>query len=179
MSNRFGRPWGAPVFMPERLAQPGQVKKPSTIFVCSMSDLFHENVGQGIRTEIFDVMRFCDWHTFMVLTKRPQNIPDRLDIPRNVWMGVTAENQARLNERLPYLHRMPGTRFVSIEPMLGPVTFCGHHVMPEWVIAGPENGPGARPCNPEWIANLAGECPCFFDKREPGSAGFIRREWPE
>jgi protein gp37 len=161
--------------MPDRLEQPLKERKPSRIFVCSMADLFHETVAPQWRSMMTEVMREADWHTFMILTKRPQNIPDGWDKPSNAWMGVTAENQAQLDARLPHLHGMPGIRFVSVEPMLGPVSLEWSHVQPEWVIAGPENGPGARPCDDAWIDELAAESPCFFDKRDK----WIRREYPQ
>lgn len=176
IARRFGWTWGRAWFNPERLDQPAKVRKPGRVFVCSMADLFHETVTPQWLSVVTEVMREVDWHTFLVLTKRPQNIPDGWDKPDNVWVGITAEDQERLDERLPYLHGMPGTRFVSVEPMLGPVTFSGQHVMPEWVIAGPETGPGARPCDPAWIDALADGSPCFFDKRK---TGWTRREWPQ
>lgn len=146
---------------PDKLDQPLRWKKPRMIFVCSMGDLFHKNVPFDQISQVFDVM--CSWrwptkeaecsgdaslledpgHTFMVLTKRPERIPEWLswlglywpgDSPVNInleaeghfgkhiWFGVTAENQARADERIPVLLEIPAAiRFVSIEPMLGPV----------------------------------------------------------
>jgi protein gp37 len=146
---------------PDKLDQPLRWKKPRMIFVCSMGDLFHKDVPFDQISQVFDVM--CSWrwptkeaecsgdaslledpgHTFMVLTKRPERIPEWLswlghywtgDSPVNInleaeghfgkhiWFGVTAENQARADERIPILLQIPAAvRFVSIEPMLGPV----------------------------------------------------------
>jgi protein gp37 len=137
---------------PDKLDQPLRWKKPRMIFVCSMGDLFHEDVPFDQISQVFDVMCSCSFdaicsmepgHTFMVLTKRPERIKKWLwwmgenwsgDSPANVtlevkghfgeniWLGVTAENQQRANERIPILLQIPAAvRFVSVEPMLGPV----------------------------------------------------------
>lgn len=174
-AHRFGRPWGTPVFHPEKLEEPMNTRKGGRVFVCSTSDFFHEQVTKQWISMVTETMREAHWHTFLVLTKRPKNIPDGWDKPSNVWVGITAENQARLDERLPYLHGMPGTRFISVEPMLEPITLKWSHVCPDWVICGPENGPKKRPCNPEWIDALSAESDCFFDKRPDGK----RKEFPQ
>ena len=176
-------PWGSAHFMPDRLDQPAKVRKPGRVFVCSMADLGHETVKPGWREEIYDAMMRAPWHTYIVLTKRPG--PWMRTVYGPVWIGITIENQARANERVPMLLRIPAAvRFVSVEPMLGPVDLAsaagvtywddpvaGIH----WVIAGPETGPKARPCQDAWINALAAESPCFFDKR----IGGLRREWPQ
>ena len=108
----------------------------------------------------------------MVLTKRPERMAkfiSRLgwDIHDNVWLGVTAENQKRADERIPILLQIPAVvRFVSVEPMLEPVNLanCGKI---DWVICGGETGPGARPMHPDWVRNLRDQCqnagvPFFF-----------------
>lgn len=126
---------------PDRLGEPLRMRKPSRIFVCSMSDLFHEDVPDAFINQVFAVMAMRPEHRFMVLTKRPErmkryseaqaqlfphgmltasgNIPWPLP---NVWLGVTTENQARADERIPILLQVPAAvRFVSCEPLLGPV----------------------------------------------------------
>jgi protein gp37 len=197
ISRRFGLPWGKAVFKPERLGEPAKVKKPGRIFVCSMSDLFHEAVETEWRDAVYRTIEDCPWHTFIILTKRPEiAMRDILgqDLRRrlypNVWLGVTAENQARADERIPILLRIPAAvRFVSVEPMLGAVdltpyisgglTGGGFLDGLSWVIAGPETGPKARLCCDSWLCDLAAQCYAegvpFFDKRTPG----IRREWPK
>ena len=173
ISKRYGFPWGQPVFMPERLVEPLKVKAAARIFVCSMSDFFHEKVLREWKEAVFKVMESASQHTFILLTKRPENVMSWwVELP-NVWLGVTAENQAAVNSRLPILRKITAAvRFVSVEPMLEPVI-----VWPEvdWVIAGPETGPRARRCPGEWIEALAADSKCFFDKRKEG---WGRREWP-
>ena len=180
ISRRFNRSWGKPVFHPERLDQPARVKKPGRVFVCSMSDLFHESVTREWKQAVFTVACNTPRHTFMFLTKRPERVMDWWigDVP-NIWLGVTAENQARADERIPILLGIPAAvRFVSVEPMLGPVDLTPWLPRLDWVIAGPETGPAARTCDPAWIDHLAAHCTAanvpFFDKRPV----WMRREWP-
>ncbi len=133
---------GKIALMPERLFDPILWRKPKWIFVCSMSDLFHDNVPAEHIMEIFSAMAVCPHHTFLVLTKRPERMLNWLDqtawsfrssakapvnqdvsLP-NVWLGVSVENQQRADERLPYLLELAamGWRtFVSFEPLLGPI----------------------------------------------------------
>ncbi|WP_031517721.1 DUF5131 family protein [Desulfofalx alkaliphila] len=130
----------------KRFIEPLRWKKPRRVFVCSMGDLFHENVPDNIIYNIFAVMADTPQHTYMVLTKRPGRMKDILCRPNaaneiwrnttysddpgchkywplpNVWLGVTAENQEQADKRIPILLQIPATvRFVSVEPMLGPV----------------------------------------------------------
>ena len=132
MSHRFGWPW-KPTFHAERLEQPLHWRKPSRVFVCSMSDLFHEDIEFGIIGKIFDVMATCTRHTFMIPTKRPDRMLrfakfEKLSTGEgyinegNVWLGVSVENQQTADERIPILLQIPAAkRFVSYEPALGPV----------------------------------------------------------
>jgi protein gp37 len=180
ISKRFNLPWGRAWFVPERLDQPAKVRKPGRVFVCSMGDFYHESVDDAWRTIVLNVIGQCPEHTFIILTKRPERIPAGAPWFKNIWLGVTAENQARADERVRTLMartcgiERPIVRFVSVEPMLGPVTFSGHTPKPDWVIAGPETGPKARPCDHYAFEALAAESPCFFDKRVGGT----RREFP-
>lgn len=191
IAKRFGHTWGAPVFMPERLDEPIHVKKPSRIFVCSMSDLFHERVANAeidaIIYTMVSPMSGASHHTYLILTKRierlvkePHCLPERFAQWPNIWLGCTCENQERIDQRLPILMSVPAAvRFISVEPMLGPVTLPPKDQCPDWVICGPENGTKARPCDPDWIMALAADCELrgipFFDKR-PGAA---RKEFPQ
>jgi protein gp37 len=212
----------APTFHPDRLHKPLHWRKPRRVFVCSMSDLFHEAFTDEQRDAVFVTMALAWRHTFMVLTKRPgrmhrymldgrERIAERRDatgryieaawsksqllsayartgsqweafekawpLP-NIWLGVTAENQQRADERIPILLDTPAAvRFVSLEPMLGPVDLSGHgscHVgnvdaQLDWVILGGQTGPGARPMQPEWALDVYRQCkaagvPFFFKK---------------
>ena len=184
VSLRFGLPWGGPHFMLGRLEGPVRVRKPSRIFLGSMTDLFQHGVRNEWLDEIMRVVRACPQHTFMVLTKRPVGMRwyFRWGVPDNLWLGITAENQARLNDRMWWLQEIPAkVKFVSVEPMLEPV-WIGRPWLEglRWVIAGPETGPGARECRAEWIEALARECAdagvAFFDKRK---TGWLRREFPD
>jgi protein gp37 len=175
-------------FHPDRLAQPLRWKKPRRIFVCSMGDLFHEDLPLFDETEkVFEIISACYKHTFMVLTKRPRRMRaavehclwDGLPYLLNLWLGVTAENQEMADQRIPILLQTPAAvRFVSVEPMLGPVDLKpffewtdmdGERVkrVPHWVICGGETGPGARFMRPEWVKSLRDQCksagvPFFF-----------------
>ena len=205
ISRRFGMPWGRPVFHPDRILEPMQVKKPGRVFVCSMSDFGHPWVDPEWRKEILAAMDDAPRHTYIILTKRPENLHG-IDLSRH-WVGVTAENQEMADLRIPYLLRIKAAvRFVSVEPMLGPVGFrwrpYAHMATGEtyrqyldrlkhisayeslkeigWMICGPETGPTARVCEAVWIEELARECReagvAFFDKRKEG---WITREWPK
>jgi hypothetical protein len=128
-----------------------------------MSDLFHPGVTDWFIKQVFGVMEANPQHTFMVLTKRAQRM-SLLDLPElpNVWLGVSVENQAVADERLPWLMMTPaGMRFVSCEPLLGPVDLRFYLPSPDgvgnkldWVIAGCESGPGAREMDVEWVRSL-------------------------
>ncbi len=134
ISKRFGWPWGEPILHSDRLDQPSRWRKPRAIFVCSMSDLFHEDVPLHALFDIWAEM-WAQRHLFLILTKRPENAKqwskhlsdlsghgEREVWPRNIWLGVTAENQRTVDERIPILLQIPAAkRFVSVEPMLGAV----------------------------------------------------------
>ncbi|OQY29879.1 MAG: hypothetical protein B6243_10900, partial [Anaerolineaceae bacterium 4572_5.2] len=107
------------------LEEPLQWKKPQMIFVNSMSDLFHKDVPVEFIQRTFDIMRQAHWHTFQVLTKRSERlleIDSQIDWPENVWMGVSVENQ-EYKFRIDHLRQTHAqTRFLSLEPLLGPIT---------------------------------------------------------
>lgn len=185
MSKRFNpNSWGHPVFHANRLDQPGHVKKPAKVFVCSMSDFFHPEVNLDWQLAIIHAMAMAPWHTYLFLTKRAKEMSEFFNNtpPSNWWIGITAENQSRYEERWTILQKTPAAiRFVSMEPLLGPIDMRlngAGDINPDWVIVGPENGPGARPCNNEWIKNIRQECRWwgvpFFDKRD----NWTRREFP-
>ncbi len=144
-------------------------KKPQTIFVNSMSDLFHEDVPLDFIQQVFDVMGRADWHLFQILTKRSARLAEfarQLHWPENVWMGVTVENDDYLG-RIDNLRPVPAAvRFLSLEPLLGPMPGLDLTGI-DWVIVGGESGPGARPLAEAWALNLRHQCrsagvPFFF-----------------
>ncbi|MEO6197847.1 MAG: phage Gp37/Gp68 family protein, partial [Dehalococcoidia bacterium] len=140
---------------PERLKQPLEWKRPRTIFVNSMSDLFHEDVPLEFIQQVFETMRRADHHTFQVLTKRSQRLLDlapSLPWPDNVWMGVSVEYQ-RWTTRIDDLRRTAAkVKFLSCEPLLGPLVLDLQSI--DWVIVGGESGHGARPMKPEWARSI-------------------------
>lgn len=191
------------------LTQPLRWKRPRRIFVNSMGDLFHEGVPDEWISSVFAVMAQCPQHTFQVLTKRSSNMcrvvgdpafandvfatlriidnPDQRPFEwplQNVWLGVSAEDQTRADQRIPDLLATPAAvRFVSAEPLLGAIDFrpcwlremtiCGDCPSADdgadiecksddprldWVIVGGESGPGARPMHPDWARSLRDRC---------------------
>jgi protein gp37 len=154
---------------PPMLELPLKWKKPQTIFVNSMSDLFHEDVPLAYIHEVFDVMARAHWHRFQVLTKRAERLKEvspELPWAPQIWMGVSVESA-------PYLHRIEALRqtgayrrFVSLEPLLGPMPHLDLKGI-DWVITGGESGPQARPIDPAWVRQIRDHCreqgiPLFF-----------------
>lgn len=154
---------------PDVVEAPLRWRSPRTIFVNSMSDLFHKDVPLEYIQQVFATMEQADWHTFQVLTKRADRLEElagELPWPENVWMGVSVEN-ADSTWRIEHLQRVPAqVRFLSVEPLLGPIPelpLAGIH----WVIVGGESGPGARPMDRAWVTDLRDQClsarvPFFF-----------------
>ena len=119
-----------------------------------MGDLFHENVKSAWIDKCFKVMHYTPRHTYIVLTKRPAKARYYFSYQSNfnIWLGITAENHRTASERIPILLQPPAaTRFVSVEPMLGPIDLSPYLSELDWVICGCESGPGARPMNVEWV----------------------------
>ena len=147
----------------DRFDQPRRWRKPRRIFVCSMGDLFHDDVPAGDIGRVFDVMRECSQHTFMVLTKRPVRMNAFTSYwPGNLWAGVTVETEAHL-WRFDCLSRTGyPLRFVSCEPLLGPIPQIfprhGGRQGPDWVIVGCESGPKRRPMVVEWARGIQRQC---------------------
>ncbi|TAN03108.1 MAG: phage Gp37/Gp68 family protein [Rhodanobacteraceae bacterium] len=196
-------------------------RRPRKVFVCSMSDLFHESVSDQWLDEIFQVMASAQRHTFQVLTKRAARMhaylgsrgfhpfsddgwtmtgtigtqgevtpaPTGRPLP-NVWLGVSVENQAAADERIPLLLQTPATvRFLSCEPLLGPIDLrraCALHRWKDadgveccnvtrsldWVIVGGESGPRARPMDPNWARRLR-------DQSKASNVPFFFKQWGE
>lgn len=208
LRGRYGYPSDDPfrvTFHKSRLYDPLLWRKGRSVFVCSMGDLFHEDVQFDWIEQVFERMRENHLHTYMLLTKRPARVAEywewRKNVwlggqltsrwPEHVWLGVTAENQQRADERIPIMFQVPAAvRFVSIEPMLSDVDLrvapcrqCNHQgdvlhwpcpsckgrrfEYPDWVICGGETGPGARPMHTDWARSLRDQCvgastPFFF-----------------
>jgi len=180
---------------PHKLREPLSWRRPLKIFVCSMGDLFHKDVPEAFIAQVFDTMEAADWHTgFQVLTKRSplllNFVNDRYrtrPAPRHIWLGVSVEDAAGA-ARIAHLRKANATiRFLSVEPLLGPVALDldGIH----WVIVGGESGPGARPMHPNWAIDVRDQClraqvPFFFKQwggRFPKSGGCLLegREWKQ
>jgi len=142
------------------LLTPFRWKKPSIVFVNSMSDLFHEDISLEFIQKVFDVIRRTSKHTYQVLTKRAKRLAElsaSLEWPDNVWMGVSIEN-ADYHYRIDYLRQTSAqVKFVSIEPMLGPIKQLKLKGI-NWVIVGGESGPGARLLKKEWVADIKEQC---------------------
>ena len=135
-------------------------RQPRLVFVNSMSDLFHKDVPISFIRSVFDVVRETPRHTYQLLTKRSKrlrHVAPNLDWPANLWMGVSVES-SKYNFRIDHLRDVPAAvRFVSAEPLLGPlgqVDFTGI----DWVIAGGESGPRARPMDIAWGRELRDQC---------------------
>ncbi len=144
-------------------------KKPQVIFVNSMSDLFHVRVSKNFILRVFDVMNRADRHLFQILTKRSERLAELsplLPWAPNIWMGVSVET-TECAFRIDDLRRTAAaTKFLSLEPLLGPLPDLDLREI-DWVIVGGESGPGARPMDPAWAADIRDQCrsanvPFFF-----------------
>ena len=154
---------------PDRLAQPLKRKKPTTYFVNSMSDLFHEDIPLEFIQRVFEVMNACTQHTFQVLTKRPDVVVRFSPMLRwapNIWMGTSVENGLVVHRVRELRKTGARIKFLSVEPLIGPLPrlpLTGIH----WAIVGGESGPGARPMKAEWVRQIRDRCtahgvPFFF-----------------
>jgi protein gp37 len=201
----------------DRLGLPMKWRKPRRIFVNSLADLFHDDVPDRFIADAFAVMALAPQHTYQVLTKRHARMRSLLSSPefrtavqraclqrvgdtapwlvepwwplRQVWLGVSVENQQWADIRIPALLDTPAAvRWLSCEPLLGPLDLgpwlasidwpacwadhspsaeCGRCIRPEWIVVGGESGPGARPMHPDWARSLRDQCtsagvPFFF-----------------
>ena len=156
------------------LTAPLSWKKPQRIFVNSMSDLFQDKADQEFIRRVWRVMEEAHWHSFQVLTKRPERMLDVLSKPafptlRNVWLGASVESEDYVG-RIGLLRQVPAhIRFVSFEPLLGPIIepdLSGIH----WAIVGGELGPHARPMEQWWVEQLHDAC-------ERQSVAFFFKQW--
>lgn len=183
-----GRQWDGTAYVNDaELSIPLKWKSPRVVFVCSMGDLFFEEVPFRTIYDVYLTIQKCPQHIFIILTKRPErmlefytNYAQIHDFIDNIWIGVTAENQETANERIHYLNNIPAAvKFVSIEPMLSAIDFeealgetlkwhaGGLKNCLSWIICGGESGSGARPMHPDWVRSLRDQCqkarvPFFF-----------------
>jgi len=145
---------------PEALTVPLRWRRPRMVFVCSLSDLFHPEVPDAYIADVFRAMAACGQHTFQVLTKRTDRLASlaaHLPWPAHIWAGVSVESPRYLS-RIDALRRVPAAvRFVSAEPLLAPLAPLDlRHI--DWLIAGGESQPGARPASLEWFRQLRDAC---------------------
>ncbi len=184
---QYQKPFSTIQLFPERLNTPLDWKTPSTIFVNSMSDVFHDDIPFEFIRQIFTTMHVARQHTFQLLTKRPERARAFFDwlwdqqfvkmyrepawawqgwYP-NVWLGTSSENQETANSRIPELLQIPGfTRFISCEPLLNPIDLS---LVPttndqpaldgiHWVIVGGESGLHARAMDGDWVRSIRDQC---------------------
>jgi len=174
-----------------RLDLPLSWKKPKVIFVNSMSDLFHDAIPDDFIFRVFETMKIAHWHSFQVLTKRPDRMLDisrKLNgFPSNVWAGVSVESQAWI-WRIDRLREVNAkVRFLSCEPLLSPLVLDLEDI--HWVIVGGESGYGARNIQVEWVRDIRDQCldsgVAFFFKQWGGvrkkknGRSLDGREWNE
>lgn len=181
-------------FIENHLRDPLKWKEPAKIFVNSMSDLFHPSVRDEWIADIFDVMARAPQHTYLILTKRPDRMRDVLKAwadpqvsstfekahsqtwpPRNWWFGVSVEDQETADHRIIVLAQtIAAVRWVSYEPALGPVNWSAfkRFMAIDWLVAGGESGPRARPMNPQWAREARDIC------RQTG-VPFFFKQWGE
>lgn len=182
---------------PDRLDLPLKRKKPTAWAV--WNDLFHEDVPFDFQLSVLVTMRDTPRHKYLILTKRPEVAKKFFELLYrgqfasqeplfNVWLGTTAENQEQADKRIPILLQIPAAvRFISMEPMLGPIslrwlpqdyTIPGHYTEFDhlkkfnWVICGGESGPGARPMHPEWVRLVRNQC-------QDANVPFFFKQWGE
>lgn len=154
---------------PQMLDLPLHWRKPRTIFVNSMSDLFHREVPLEFVQQVFEVMGRAHWHTFQVLTKRAdrlRNLDPVLHWTPNIWTGVSVESQAYAFRIDDLRETRASVKFLSLEPLLGPLPGLDLRGI-DWVIVGGESGPRARPMDPAWVLDIREQCrgsnvPFFF-----------------
>ena len=161
---------------PERLSQPLSWRRPRRIFVNSMSDLFHKQIPTDYVDRVFDTMEAADRHVFQVLTKRSAIMKDYLRCryadrapPSHIWCGVSVEDRAG-TARIRHLRESPASvRFLSVEPLLGPVGAIDLAGI-SWVIVGGESGPNARRMERDWVVDIRDAC-------ERAGVDFFFKQW--
>jgi protein gp37 len=156
------------------LEVPLRWRQPRRVFVNSMSDLFQDGVPADFIKKVWDVMERAHWHSFQVLTKRPDNMRDvlkaaKLPVLDNVWLGTSVESAAYV-DRIKILKSVPAAvRFVSFEPLIGPVGRPSLKGI-DWAIVGGESGPSARPMDEKWVTAIQENC-------EKSGTAFFFKQW--
>lgn len=205
LSNRYGHNvWGPAKTTSRRMMSDNYWRQPlkwnaaaekagtrARVFCASMADVFeaHPQVHEA-RNDLFSLIRMTPNLDWLLLTKRPENIEEMLPeswldmhMPQNIWFGTSVENQEQADKRIPHLLKVPArVRFLSCEPLLGPVNisqwlkfgeFTPYGPRPlHWVIAGGESGHGARPMHPEWARGLRDQC-------QAAGVAFHFKQWGE
>lgn len=185
--------WRQPLAWDRKAAKAGIRKR---VFCASLADVFDNQVPETWRADLWELIAATPHLDWLLLTKRPQNIAKMLpqcwaagQLSPNVWLGTTVENQTEANRRIPHLLAVPAVkRFLSCEPLLGPVDLRRHLVGHEqagivgecvgwtppldWIIAGGESGPGARPAHPDWFRSLRDQC-------QAAGVPFFFKQWGE
>ena len=156
----------------DNLQEPLSWRKAHNIFVCSMSDLFHEKVPFEFIDKVMATIRQTPQHRYQRLTKRAERMAEYFEtraVPENVWVGVTVEAESS-KQRIDCLRQIPASvHFLSCEPLLeslGQIDLKGI----EWVIVGGESGPQARPMKEEWVLDIMQQC-------ERQGAAFFFKQW--
>jgi len=158
-----------------QLEKPLKLKKPQMIFVNSMSDIFHKDIPDDYIFKIFETMNKAYWHTFQVLTKRPERLEllkDKIKWTENIWMGTTIESNKYI-DRIKYIKNTNAKiKFISFEPLLSSVKEVNLNGI-DWVIVGGESGSGARIIKKEWVLEIKEMCEklniAFFFKQWGGT----------
>ena len=156
----------------DRLEAPLRWRRSRRVFVNSMSDLFHADVPEAFIARVFDTMRRAHWHQFQVLTKRSKRLRDigqRLYWSPNIWQGVSVENAAHVWRIADLQAVAAAVRFLSIEPLLGPIPRLPLDGI-SWVIVGGESGPKSRPVAAEWVRDIRSQC-------ERAGVAFFFKQW--
>jgi protein gp37 len=170
----------------------GTGKRPR-VFCASLADVFDNQVPDIWRSDLFTLIEDTPELDWLLLTKRPENISNMIwpkwdpYMPKNIWLGTTAENAEQYKRRVPLLWRVqPGVRFVSYEPALGPITLDGisDEHLPDWLVCGGESGPGHRDMPEAWVDSIRYECGvrgvAFFMKQMAGKKPIpYRLQWRE
>ena len=157
---------------PQMLELPLGWKKPQTIFVNSMSDLFHKNVPLEYIQQVFDVMKRAYWHRFQVLTKRSERLAElssQLEWSPNIWMGVSVESQKYVSRIDDLRQTNAKIKFLSLEPLIGPLKNLELNNI-DWAIVGGESGYGARPIKEDWVIEIRKQC-------QAAEVAFFFKQW--
>lgn len=180
---------------PNRLSQPLSWKKPSHIFVNSMSDLFHKDIPHSYIDRVFETMEEANWHIYQILTKRSslmksyfQHRYTDANAPRHIWAGASIEDTTKKSRAEHVRETCSGIRFLSLEPLIGPIDYLDLSGI-DWVIVGGESGPRARPMSGEWVRTIRDFCreqdtPFFFKQwggatAKSGGRELDGRTWDE